>query len=57
VEEHRWGLRSALAAEERRKGGGWERDAESNIRAAVGIEDVPSPAEEHKVGTIEREMK
>jgi len=39
VEEHRWGLRSALSAEEHLKGGGWVRSAESNIGAAVGIEE------------------
>jgi len=50
VEEHRWGLRSALPAEERRKGGEWVRSAESNIAAPVGIEERRSQAEERGNG-------
>ena len=57
MEEHRWGLRSALSAEEHRKEGGWVRSAESNIGALVEIEERPSQAEECGNGGIERGMK
>jgi len=57
AEEHRWGLRSALSAEERRKRGGWVRSAEYNIGAPAGIEEHPSQAEERGHGGIERGLK
>jgi hypothetical protein len=53
VKEHRWGLSCALSAEERRKGGGWVRSAESNIGAPVGIDERPSQAEERGNGGIQ----
>jgi len=56
VEEHRWRLRSALPAEEHRTGGGWVRSAEYNIGVPVGIEELPSQAEEHGNGGMERRM-
>jgi len=39
AEEHRWGLRSALWAEERQQGGGWVQDAESNIGGTSQTEE------------------
>jgi len=57
VEEQPSGLKSALPAEKRRKGGGWERTEESNIEAPVGIRKLPSQAEERGNGGIDCGME
>jgi hypothetical protein len=57
VEELQWGLKSAPPAEERWKEGGWVRSVECNIGVPVGIKELPSQAEEHGNGRLERGMK